>query len=200
MTVPLSDAQRILRWSAQKLYYISMEQRAKLRKVWRGQVYWCDFGENIGSEQCKKRPAVILQNDNANQKSPNTIVAPVTSAASTNLSVFNLSRPAGDPLTGHVLLGNIVTISKARLDGLISTLSKPEMEGIENALYNSVGVFPKIQGLRDNLLRTSSYLEKVKQQRNEAVDALEIIKVKLGLDTDADIASILAKMDEVIKH
>lgn len=198
MTVPLVDAQGILKWGAQKLYYISKEQRARVRKVWRGEVYWCDFGENIGSEQCKKRPAVVLQNDSANRTSPNTIVAPITSAGSTNSSVFNLNRPAGDPVTGYVLLGNIVTVSKARIGDYIAKLSNPELDGIEDALYNSIGVYPKINSLRENLQRTTSYLDKVKQQRNEATDALEIIKVKLGLDSDSDITSIVAKLDEVI--
>ena len=44
-------------------------------------VYYCDFGKNLGSEQSGLRPCVILQNDKGNKYSPTTIVAPITTAA-----------------------------------------------------------------------------------------------------------------------
>lgn len=43
------------------------------------EIYYCEFGLNIGSEQSEKRPTVILQNDHGNMSGNTTIVAPITS-------------------------------------------------------------------------------------------------------------------------
>ena len=43
------------------------------------EVYYCDLGINIGSEQGENRPVVILQNDFGNRSGNTTIVAPITS-------------------------------------------------------------------------------------------------------------------------
>jgi len=47
-------------------------------KIRRGDIFVTDLesvGENVGSEQSSKRPAVIIQNDTGNEYSPTTIVA-----------------------------------------------------------------------------------------------------------------------------
>lgn len=43
------------------------------------EIYYCDLGVNIGSEQGENRPVVILQNNNGNKSGNTTIIAPVTS-------------------------------------------------------------------------------------------------------------------------
>ena len=45
----------------------------------RGEVYLVNFDPTIGSEIKKTRPALIIQNDIANEHSPITIVAAITS-------------------------------------------------------------------------------------------------------------------------
>lgn len=42
------------------------------------EVFFCQLGINIGSEQSYKRPVVILQNDIGNSKSDTVIIAPIT--------------------------------------------------------------------------------------------------------------------------
>ncbi|MGZ4107359.1 MAG: hypothetical protein ACXVO1_08485, partial [Tumebacillaceae bacterium] len=107
-------------------------------------------------------------------------------------SVFNLNRPASSTVGGYVLLGNVVTVSKARLDGLIDQLTTKEMEGVENSLLYSIGVRSKVNKLKERIARTDKHLEEVKTQRNEAVDALKEIKKTLGLPEDAQVSAILA--------
>ena len=34
----------------------------KKREIYQGQIYICDLGEGIGSEQCGERPCIIIQN------------------------------------------------------------------------------------------------------------------------------------------
>lgn len=42
------------------------------------EIFYCELGINIGSEQGLRRPVVILQNDVGNSKADTTIVAPIT--------------------------------------------------------------------------------------------------------------------------
>lgn len=42
------------------------------------EIFYCELGVNIGSEQGLKRPVVILQNDFGNSKGDTTIIAPIT--------------------------------------------------------------------------------------------------------------------------
>lgn len=109
-----SDMKRMSGWLAEKLLLQSRVGSAGNRLVYRGQVYWCDFGENVGSEQCRQRPALILQNDRSNRSSPNTIVAPITSKDKSGLRTAARLRERPD-VNGFVLLGNVRTVSKARL-------------------------------------------------------------------------------------
>ncbi|MBM3465538.1 MAG: type II toxin-antitoxin system PemK/MazF family toxin, partial [Armatimonadetes bacterium] len=46
----------------------------------RGEVYLVDFGTPRGSEPTGVRPALIIQNDIGNDKSPTTIVSVITSS------------------------------------------------------------------------------------------------------------------------
>lgn len=48
--VIISKAQRISRWNAQKLYYSTGKQYQRNWTVKRGEVYFVDLGENVGSE------------------------------------------------------------------------------------------------------------------------------------------------------
>lgn len=60
------------------------EKKFKLLKgkspnfVNRREVFYCEMGYNVGSEQFNKRPVVILQNDRGNRSSETTICAPIT--------------------------------------------------------------------------------------------------------------------------
>jgi mRNA interferase MazF len=201
MTLPYADVQRIIKWTSEKYRLLRNVVPAAGRRVKRGQIYWCEFGENIGSEQNLRRPALILQNDPANITSPNTIVAPITNQLATGRVIVPITRAAGSPVTGYILLGNIVTISKARLGDKIDNLGKDingedEMEKVEEALFHSVGVFDQINKTKKYLERTLTHLDTVKKERNEAVDAIADIKKELGL-TNADDAKVI--LDEIQK-
>ena len=41
--------------------------------VRRGEIYWLQLAEGIGSEQAGRRPAIVIQNDIGNRSSPTTI-------------------------------------------------------------------------------------------------------------------------------
>ena len=136
--IGLEEALVHISWLKEKLYLCSIVEKASKRRVLRGQVYRCKLGIGIGSEENKERPCVILQYNSANHTSPNTIVAPMTRTKSQLPTVAEIKEKKDDKgnviLTGSVLLGNIVCISKARIGDYITTLTKKEMQEIDNAI------------------------------------------------------------------
>ena len=78
MNIDLTKTQQYLEWLKNKLYLNAIAPSAKNRIIYRGQVYRCNLGIGVGSEECKERPCVILQYNSANKTSPNTLVAPIT--------------------------------------------------------------------------------------------------------------------------
>ncbi len=85
--------------------------------VKKGEIYNCCFGYNIGSEQDKCRPAMILQNEKGNIHSSTTIVAPITDEIKaflpTHVEISKLSSDCS--VKGIVLVEQLRCISKRRL-------------------------------------------------------------------------------------
>lgn len=86
---------RVLKWTKRKLELTLINEKqkdvvkeAKKRRlprpqpllVSRGEIWNCELGVNVGSEQSQDRPVLIIQNDENNKVSPNTIVVPLTRA------------------------------------------------------------------------------------------------------------------------
>lgn len=72
----IEDVCKFLGWTEIKFDYRYFGSNKRVVK--RGEIYYCELGENVGSEQSEYRPVIILQNDVGNQFGPTTIVAPIT--------------------------------------------------------------------------------------------------------------------------
>ena len=109
----------------------------------RGEIYFADLDPHYGSEQGGKRPVIIIQNDVGNKFAPTVIVAAVTSRISkkpnqpTHVLIDKnpaFSRPS------VVLLEQIFTIDKERINNFMGLTSEWEMKQIEEALLKSLGI------------------------------------------------------------
>ena len=171
MNIDLSKTQQYLDWLKDKLYLNAIASSAGKRTIFRGQVYQCNLGIGIGSEECKKRPCVVLQYDSANKSSPNTIVAPITHTTSTLPIVVpiadKLDSKGNVLLDGNVLLGNIVCISKARLGDYIADLTPDEMKQVDTAIALSLDLIHYYKTLQNNYNDKLQYIEKLKCIRND---------------------------------
>ncbi|MBP8893763.1 MAG: type II toxin-antitoxin system PemK/MazF family toxin [Saprospiraceae bacterium] len=174
-TIDLSRTQKYLEWLKTKLFLDSRASSAARRVVLRGDVYKCNLGVGIGSEENKERPCLIIQYDVANINSPNTIVAPITHTASTIPVVVPISDKydsAGNVvLDGHVLLGNMVCVSKARLGDFVSKLDSAEMIAVDKAIATSLDIkhyYDKLINIHEDKLEYVIKLkEKIEQLNNE---------------------------------
>ncbi|EOC99358.1 type II toxin-antitoxin system PemK/MazF family toxin [Caldisalinibacter kiritimatiensis] len=175
-SIDLSKTQQYLEWLKTKLYLDSNASRASKRVVKRGEVYRCNLGLGIGSEECKERPCVILQSDAGNVTSPNTIVAPITHTGSTLPVVVPIANKYNESgkiiLDGNVLLGNIVCVSKARLGDFVTKLDSSEMEAVDEAIAISVDIKRHYDKLKNILDDKVVYIGKLKDKISVLEDEL----------------------------
>ena len=107
----------------------------------RGSIYYADLDPVRGSEQGGYRPVLILQNNIGNDYSPTIIVAAITSRVKSKLPTHvKLKDMKGLEKDSVVLLEQIRTIDKSRLDEKIGFLNRYQMRKVDEALRVSVGV------------------------------------------------------------
>jgi len=112
--------------------------------VRRGDIYWVEFGNPIGSEQGGRRPALIIQNDIGNKNSETTIIAAITGTIYDKKYPFHVEiskKESGLSKNSTIKLEQIRTISIDRLISLIGRLSPDQMIAVDEAIRASV-VFP----------------------------------------------------------
>lgn len=179
MKIELENVQYILNWVKEQIFLDSISDRAKNRKVKRGEVYKCNFGYGIGSEMQKERPCVIIQSDVRNYNSGTVIVAPITHTLKPLPCMAEIETQKKDNdlilLDGYVNLSHIQTISKARLGDYITKLSTADMRKVNNSIYDTTGLMSEIKEYERKLEDKLQYIERIKTERNKAQDDLNII-------------------------
>lgn len=170
MNIDLTKTQQYLEWFKNKLYLNAIAPAAKNRIIYRGQVYRCNLGIGVGSEECKERPCVILQYNSANRTSPNTVVAPITHTTSALPIVVPIAEKKDSSgkliLDGNVLLGNITCVSKARLGDYITDLTADEMRAVDKAIFISLDTNHYYQTLQNMYNDKLQYITKLKETRS----------------------------------
>ena len=104
----------------------------------RGEVWWINFDPSIGSEIKKKRPAIIVSNNHANDFLTRIQVIPVTSniaklyPSETFIYIkAKKSKALGDQIS---------TVSKLRVGSFICKLSKQEMDDVDKVIRMQLGL------------------------------------------------------------
>lgn len=113
------------------------------KTIKRGDIYYVELNPVIGSEQGGTRPVLIISNDIGNRHSPTVIVAAITSRVHTKakLPTHTAIRDfEGLNKDSIILLEQIRTIDKKRLQEYIGMLSESEMARVDKALAISVSL------------------------------------------------------------
>lgn len=107
----------------------------------RGEIYYADLEQGIGSEQEGYRPVVIIQNDVGNRHSPTVIVAAVTSRKEAKEKLpthFYAGEKSGLDRPSVVMLEQLRTLDKQRLDKYVGRLDQKKLNELDNALAISL--------------------------------------------------------------
>lgn len=107
----------------------------------RGEIYYADLSPVIGSEQGGYRPIVILQNNKGNKYSTTVIVAPISSKITKNtLPTHVIIETDFLEKKSVILLEQIRTIDKKRIDEKIGELSLLTMDEVDLAIKTSLDI------------------------------------------------------------
>ena len=115
-----------------------------MQEIKRGDIYYADLSPVVGSEQGGVRPVLVIQNNVGNKYSPTVIVCAITSQINkakipTHIeleqSKYNL------PKDSVILLEQIRTIDKRRLQEKIAILDDLKMRQVNKAILVSLGMF-----------------------------------------------------------
>lgn len=120
-----------------------MAAKRQVAQPRRGEIYLVSFDPTIGAEIQKTRPALVLQNDIANEHSPITIVAAITSQFDDLLyptEVLVQPPEGGLNVSSVVLLNQIRSINKQRLVKCLGKLTDETMALVDQAIQVSLGL------------------------------------------------------------
>jgi len=98
----------------------------------RGEVWWINFDPAIGGEIRKKRPAVIVSNNAANQYLNRVQVIPLTSSIDKLYPSESCVTIQGKK--AKAMADQITSVSKKRLINQAGTVSRSDLEGIARAI------------------------------------------------------------------
>ena len=198
MNVDLGRVQSFIDWLKTKVFLDARSSNAKNRKVKRGQVYRCNFGCGVGSEMQKDRPALVIQNDPANNSSGNTIVVPITHDKSTLLCTYTFTSKVDSSgiviLDGQVNTSNVMCVSKARLGDYICDLTKAEMDEVDATLARTLDIMKHYNSVEKKLEKKKERIEQLINERNEYQDSLKEIMSQLEVENVEDAILAIEKL------
>ncbi len=116
---------------------------ARLSFPRRGEIFWVSFDPAVGSEIRKTRPALIVQNDSANEYSPITIIAAITSKFGPSLrptEVLISVAEGGLSQPSVVLLNQLRSIDRSRLIMKLGEVDLTTLKRVESCLKISLGL------------------------------------------------------------
>lgn len=113
------------------------------KEIKRGELFYANLDPVIGSEQGGTRPVLIIQNDVGNKYSPTTIVvATITSKTGKSKLPTHvpLSHVPGLERDSLLLLEQLRTIDRSRLQSYIGRIDPETMKQVDQALAVSIGL------------------------------------------------------------
>lgn len=104
------------------------------RQINQRDIYYCDFGDNDGSEQSGERPSLIISNDLGNVNSDTIIVLPITSKKKKDLPIhyilYKNIYPFFKDEENTVLTEQIRCVSKKKLHKKMGQISVEDFNNI----------------------------------------------------------------------
>lgn len=113
------------------------------RDIYKGDIYYANLGDTVGSEQKGTRPVVVVQNNVGNRYSPTIIVVPLTKKSEVKMrqpTHYLLKENGSIKYDSIILLEQIRAIDKCRLTQKIGYLKYEIMHEINEMLMIALGI------------------------------------------------------------
>ena len=137
----------------------------------RGEVYWINVSDAVGSEEMMGRPGVIISSDYGNDNVGSVIVA-----FTTRQQKFGRIYPYiySTGYKTHVLCNQLRTIDKSRIQSYICTLSKDEMAVVDRGIKEALD-------LRDDTSKVDAEVERLNTEISERIAEVDRLNVEIEL-------------------
>lgn len=131
----------------------------------RGEIYFIQRHDTVGSETAKSRPGVIISNNVLNATSDVVEVVYLTTAPKKDMPTHVVIKATG--IESTVLCEHIDHVSKNLVGSWCGVCSEEEMREIETALLVSLGVEDKSgQVYYNKLVEAVEQLERLRDERD----------------------------------
>lgn len=147
MNIEKEDKERfkeVVSWTSDMLEMIVKEKSSRNLQPIRGEIWTCNFGQNVGSEVNKVRPALIISDDSGNCKSATVTVIPITSREPHQATHVKINPESDLLYVENAIMGTITSeglrnISKARLGRKIGKLNYDCINRVEDSIKKALG-------------------------------------------------------------
>lgn len=106
--------------------------------ITRGDIYYVDAIDSVGSEQRGGRPAIVVSNDKCNQHSPVVEVVYLTTSPKTPLPTHVTVRSA--PRVSTALCEQVHSVDTKRFGSYCGCCTQQELSAVDMALLSSLGL------------------------------------------------------------
>lgn len=106
--------------------------------ITRGDIYYVDAIDSVGSEQRGGRPAIVVSNDKCNQHSPVVEVVYLTTSPKTPLPTHVTVRSA--PRVSTALCEQVHSVDTKRFGSYCGCCAQQELSAVDMALLISLGL------------------------------------------------------------
>ena len=106
--------------------------------ITRGDIYYVDAIDSVGSEQRGGRPAIVVSNDKCNQHSPVVEVVYLTTSPKTPLPTHVTVRSA--PRVSTALCEQVHSVDTKRFGSYCGCCTQQELSAVDMALLISLGL------------------------------------------------------------
>jgi mRNA interferase MazF len=104
----------------------------------KGEIWWAELPSPRGSEPGKRRPVLVVQGDNFNRSSINTVICAVitsnTSLANAPANILLEKSDSGLEKTSVINFSQIITLDKSFFTELVSMLPKSFISRIDRSI------------------------------------------------------------------
>lgn len=154
--------------------------------IYRGDIFYIDYGQYTGSEQRAGRPGIIVSNDMNNAHSATVEVVYLTTQPKEDLPTHVLIRATNKVSTA--LCEQITTVSKERVGKYLTSCTEVEMQAIDRAIMVSLQIdYPEENSRSEHTSPQPVEKSESKKEESPVVELADLSRIVAERDIYKDL-------------